>query len=232
MNRIIFLLLLFSANFAFAQNDSIPVLNEKPNPEIIKASIVQDSISKKKKKNFIVRYFREGYPNPKKAAILSLILPGTGQIYNKKGWWYKLPIVYGGLVTGIYFIDRNTKEYKFLRDEYRYLVDDDPTLPRSVFQDAVDAGSLSASTVQNERIRVNKLRQATYAGFVAGYLLVASEAYVSAHLLSFDVSDDLSLQVNPKFILTPNNQLITGVGLKFRIKEKKENVPHFSFSTP
>jgi len=142
-----------------------------------------------------------------------------------------LPIVYGGLVAGIYFWDRNTKEYKFLRDNYRYLVDDDPSTS-SVYQEAVDQGVIQASTIKSERIRVNKLRQITYAGFVAGYLLVASEAYVTAHLLSFDVSDDLTLRINPKIILTPDNQLVSGVGMKFNIKTRTKEIPKFGFSHP
>ena len=223
------ILFLFFANLAFGQNDSIPV--PPPIPTVEQTDAPQDTISKKKKNNFIVRYFREGYPNPKKAAILSLILPGTGQIYNKKGVWYKLPIVYGGLITGIYLWDRNTRGYKELRDNYKYLVDDDDATI-SIYQPAVDQGLLSASTIKSERIRVNKLKQLTYAGFVAGYLLVASEAYVTAHLLSFDVSDDLSLQINPKLILTPDNQLISGVGMKFNIKSKQKEIPKFGFSYP
>ena len=226
-----FIIFFLFTNFAFAQNDGIPTPSPSPVSEIEKPAIATDTISKKKKNNFIVRYFREGYPNPKKAAILSLILPGTGQIYNKKGVWYKLPIVYGGLIAGVYFWDRNTREYKFLRDNYRALVDDDPTT-MSDFQAAVDQGLVQASTIRSERIRVDKLRQLTYAGFVAGYLLVASEAYVTAHLLSFDVSDDLSLNIKPKLMLTPDNQWVSGVGMKFNFKTKSKEIPKFGFTNP
>lgn len=231
MGRILFFILLFYANFSFGQNDSIPLPDAETSPEITKQVVAQDSVGKKKRNNFITRYFREGYPNPKKAAILSLILPGTGQIYNKKGLWYKLPIVYGGTIAGIYFIDSNTKQYKFLRDQYKYLVDDDISTV-SIFEEAVEEGILSASTIKNERIKFNKWRQMTYAGFMVGYLLIASEAYVTAHLLSFDVSDDLSLQINPNFELTPNNQLVTGVGLKLKLRVDKKDIPKFKFSSP
>ena len=48
--------------------------------------------------------------SPKKAAIYSAILPGSGQVYTKKYW--KVPIIYGGLITSAYFINDNTKNYK------------------------------------------------------------------------------------------------------------------------
>ena len=52
--------------------------------------------------------------SPKKAAIYSAVIPGTGQIYTKKYW--KVPIIYGGLVTSAYFINDNNNQYKEYRD--------------------------------------------------------------------------------------------------------------------
>lgn len=227
MKKILILCLLFFANFVFAQNDTIPLPKEELTSDI---ETPQDS-TKKKKNNFIVRYWKEDYPNPKKAAVLSLILPGAGQVYNKKGWWYKLPVVYGGLGASLYFLRENTQQYKYLRDQYKYLVDEDDST-MSDFQQAVDEGLVSISTIKAERIKFDKWRQSNYAIFVAGYLLVASEAYVQAHLLSFDVSDDLSMQVNPKLMVTPQNDWVTGVGLKFQIKSKQKEIPQFSFTSP
>lgn len=227
MKRILILSFLFFTNFVLAQNDTIPLPKEEAKPII---ETPQDS-TKKKKNNFIVRYWREDYPNPKKAAVLSLILPGAGQIYNKKGWWYKLPVVYGGLGASFYFLRENTKQYKYLRDQYKYLVDEDE-LTMSDFQIAVDQGLVQESTIKAERIKFNKWRQSNYAIFVASYLLVASEAYVQAHLLSFDVSDDLSMKINPKLMITPHNEWVTGVGLKFQIKSKQKEIPQFSFTSP
>ena len=54
---------------------------------------------------------------PAKAAFYSAILPGLGQAYNKRYW--KIPLVYGGLATGIYFYSSNNKEYKRYRDAYK-----------------------------------------------------------------------------------------------------------------
>jgi hypothetical protein len=58
--------------------------------------------------------------SPKKAVILSAILPGAGQVYNKK--WWKVPIIYAGLGTAVYFFIRNNREYHLHRDEYLYRI--------------------------------------------------------------------------------------------------------------
>ena len=55
--------------------------------------------------------------SPSKAAFYSAVVPGLGQIYNKKYW--KLPIVYGGLAAGIFFYSWNNKKYHEYRDEYK-----------------------------------------------------------------------------------------------------------------
>ena len=67
---------------------------------------------------------QETSKSPSKAALMSLCLPGLGQAYNKKYW--KIPIIYGGLVTSAYFIDSNHKKYISYKNAYLIRIDGNP----------------------------------------------------------------------------------------------------------
>jgi len=122
---------------------------------------------------------------PSKAAFYSAVVPGLGQIYNKKYW--KLPIVYGGLAAGIYFYTWNNNKYHEYRDEYKRRLDGtyDPHHPKY-------------SGLDNDRlIRAQKFHQRNRdlsALITAGiYILNIVDANVDAHLMQFNVNDNLSL---------------------------------------
>ncbi|MBK8425353.1 MAG: hypothetical protein IPL27_04935 [Lewinellaceae bacterium] len=157
---------------------------------------------------FIRRFFTDKYPNPRKAAFLSLALPGAGQAYNKS--WWKLPIVYGALGGMVWFEVDNVKQFRKLRDNYKLLVDgDDNTNPTEAPYDRIDATSMKKYRDQWRRY----VEQTSLAlGLV--YLLTAADAFVDAHLHSFDVSDDLSLRVVPKAQTVPMGGPVFGVGIQ------------------
>ena len=122
--------------------------------------------------------------SPKKAAIYSAVIPGAGQIYTKKYW--KVPIIYGGLVASAYFINDNNNQYK----EYR------------------EAALLSYETGENQlgytyseliilKDYYKRNREISYFSFVGVYILNIIDASVNAHLFNFDVSDDISLNIRP-----------------------------------
>ena len=161
-----------------------------------------DSIQEKPRKGFLAK----NYPDPKKALLLSFILPGSGQIYNKK--WWKLPIVYGALGTMLYIEFFNINQYTALRDNYRFLVDDDPnTNPTEEPYTSLDANSMKFYRDESRR----SLEQSSlFLGLT--YILVATDAFVDAHLSTFDVSDDLSLR--PTAIPTATGQPAFGFGLR------------------
>jgi len=172
----------------------------------------------KNKGNFVQRFWKDDYPSPRKAVILTAVLPGLGQIYNKKFWYLKLPIVYGAFGGLIYSIDYNTRQYKHFRDEYKLLVGDDPSL--SIYE------SINPDLVKGARIQHDKWRQISYIGIGLAYILTAAEAYTTAHLLNFDVSDDLSLQLKPSFDYLPYQGTVMGFGVNFQIgKNKKPTLP-------
>ena len=142
---------------------------------------------------------KKKYYSPKVAAIRSAILPGLGQIYNKKYW--KLPIVYGALgTTGAVFV-YNLKNYKDLR--FAYAAKYKAALPPPQ-RDSTDYRKIKPELLplSQESLRFNRdqfRRNLDYSVLV--FLLLwgvnVIDASVDAHLKSFDVSPDLSLQIRP-----------------------------------
>lgn len=151
----------------------------------------------------------DSFPNPKRALMWSII-PGGGQIYNKKLAWVKLPIVYGALGTGVYFISFTTSEYNRFKLAYSQKVNGetitDPEIPQSV-----DAARLK----QIRDGRFKEVQQA-YILTVVGYLLAGVEAFTAAHLAHFDVKDDLSFRLKPSFEPVPMQGNAMGIGLQIR----------------
>jgi len=181
------------------QTDSIPNTVEE-------SVVTSDSLSKGKapKDN----WFTQGYPDPKKAAIMSLAIPGGGQIYNKR--WWKLPLVYGAIIGMGFTIDYNQSNYRRLRDALELKRDGEPH-------------EFSGTTIDSERSlrslrdQFDKNTQMAYVGMFLVYVLQAMEAYVDAHLKTFDVSDDLSLRLQPKIEPTPWGTPVMGVGVSIPI---------------
>lgn len=134
--------------------------------------------------------------SPKKAALFSAVVPGLGQIYNKKYW--KLPIVYGGIGTSVYFIVRNTVYYNDFLDGYLAKIDGDEltidTYPGLTQEELF-------SNVQT----VRSWLEWSYVATLGIYLLQIVDATVDAHLFNFDVSDDLSMNIRSIAIPTQNS---------------------------
>lgn len=136
--------------------------------------------------------------SPKKAAIRSAIIPGWGQIYNKKYW--KLPIVYGALgTTGAIFF-YNLNNYKDLKLAYRVKYN------IRVFNDSTDYNKVDPALLplSEESLRFNRdefRRNIDYSVlvFILFWGLNVVDAAVDAHLKPFDVSPDLSLKIKPGY---------------------------------
>ena len=132
------------------------------------------------------------------AALRSALLPGFGQIYNKKYW--KLPIVYGALGTTAFVFANNLNTYKDLRLAFKvkYFI--------RVHKDSTDYYKVDTNLLplSEESLRFNRdqfRRSLDYTAllFVALWGLNVIDAAVDAHLKSFDVSRDLSLKIKPGF---------------------------------
>ncbi|MFD2891615.1 DUF5683 domain-containing protein [Flavobacterium chuncheonense] len=143
---------------------------------------------------------------PAKAAFYSAIIPGLGQAYNKKYW--KIPLVYAGLGVSIYSYTFNQKKYHEFRDEYKKRLDGTYNPNDPIY-----------GTLDNDRlIRGQKFHQRNRdlsALFIVGiYILNIVDANVDAHLMQFNVNDNLSLrpELNQNEI---DNRFNTGLRLTF-----------------
>ena len=132
----------------------------------------------------------------KKATTLATIFPGAGQVYNKSYW--KLPFVVGGLATTIYTIDWNNRGYQRFKKAYNLLSDYDrnpdkyPDGPTDEFH-----GRYSASFIRNLRNNYRRNRDLCIILSGALYVLQIVDAHVDAHLKDYDISDDLSMNLEP-----------------------------------
>jgi Family of unknown function (DUF5683) len=185
------------------------------------ASVVKDSVPKavslKKDTTQSLVVKKKWTPVPKKAFLYSII-PGGGQIYNRKLWYIKVPIVYGVMGFGVERIITNGKNYRFFRDLYKLRTQRD-TMGLKAFNYSLFPRAAEAETdyIKRNRDIADKSFQQSYALTAIIYLLSGVEAFTTAHLLNFDVSDDLSLRLKPSFEAVPYGQTVgLGISLSFR----------------
>jgi len=138
------------------------------------------------------------YQNPQKAAVLSAILPGLGQVYNKKYW--KVPIVYAGFGTFAYFIRFNQRGYNKWKQAYIDFPDYDLEYDFPLTLEQIDR-------TKNSYKRYRDLSIIGTAGF---YILQIIDATVDAYLFDWNVDENISLRVEPAFIQSPSAFSVTG----------------------
>jgi hypothetical protein len=157
---------------------------------------IKDSSAIKKSK---VDTTKKKIYDPKVAARRSAIIPGWGQIYNKKYW--KLPLVYGGLgVTGYIFVN-NIKIYKEYKFAYSARIKAQPPTLDSTDYNELDNiyKVLSPNSIRSARDEFRRYVDYSALIFILLWGLNVVDAAVDAHLKNFDISPDLSLQVRPGY---------------------------------
>lgn len=143
-------------------------------------------------------------PSPQRALWLALVIPGGGQIYNRKYW--KLPIVYGGMMGCLYAMNWNNMMYKDYSQAYLDIMDSDPNTQS--YNKFLHLGKQIDSSNEERYKKIFKSRKDKYRRWrdlsffclLGVYAISVIDAYVDAELSEFDISRDLSLKVEPAVI--------------------------------
>lgn len=147
--------------------------------------------------------------SPKKATMMSAVLPGLGQIYNKKYW--KVPVIYLGVATIGYFAVMNNQNYSKYKTAYKIRTDGDTNTIDEFYKKYTDQNLLDIKNYYRRNLEV------TVIAGVALYALNIIDASVDAHLFDFEVNEDLSLNIKP--MIVPNNtSFVSGFSLCIKIK--------------
>lgn len=145
--------------------------------------------------------------DPIRSALLSAMLPGLGQVYNKQYW--KVPIVVSGVVVFGHFIDYNNTIYHSLRNAVK-LYDISPDL--NPYNGLIS----SRETLVRNRDNFRRNRDFLMILGTAFYLLQIVDAHVAAHLDEFNLNDDLALKIEPSIQSTPLFSQAVGVSFVLR----------------
>ena len=163
---------------------------------------ITDGILKQRRPRRDLANFR---PDPIRSMWLALVLPGAGQIYNRKYW--KLPIVYGGFLGCIYALSWNSQMLQDYSQAYLDIMDSDPgtksyekMLPLGYSIEGKEERFKNIFKSKKDTFR--RFRDLSIFAFGGVYLLSVIDAYVDAELSTFDITRDLSIQLQPTMIET------------------------------
>ncbi len=163
---------------------------------------------------------REFNPDPTRALWMSALCPGLGQLYNRRYW--KLPIVVGAYVGLGYATSWNNRMLNDYTQAYRDLTDDDPSTksymnfyPPGTDESRLNYGWLEKA-FKSKKDYFRRNRDLCIICMIGAYFVAMLDAYVDASLAHFDISDNLSVDVQPSVIRTsPNNAPGVGVNWAF-----------------
>ena len=185
--------------------------------------LVNDTVLKTKKPK---RDWSTWSPDPQRALWLALVIPRGGQIYNRK--YRKLHIVYGGLMGCLYAMSWNNMMYKDYSQAYLDIMDSDPTTQSYNrflhFGMTIDSSNEERykKIFKSRKDKYRRWRDMSFFCLIGVYALSVIDAYVDAELSQFDISDDLSLKVEPTLMNNGNSGNIlegssigVNVGLRF-----------------
>lgn len=189
-----------SAGVYASVNDSLGKIVTAVDSANTGTAVLEDSLPVKKEK----RDWASWRPDAKRAMWLAIVIPGAGQIYNRKFW--KLPIVYGGFLGCLYAIRWNNQMLKDYSQAYMDIMDNDPNTQS--YNQFLHLGN-TITPENTERYQdlfrrrkdfYRRYRDLSIFCLIGVYALSVIDAYVDASLSEFDISRDLSLRVQPAVI--------------------------------
>ena len=216
MTIIVFILLIISFISSRAQNQfSISGINDSLHNSKTEAIAINKALTQQDSLQLAQLSFSESKnrrnwdtwrPNPQKALWLAIVLPGAGQVYNRKYW--KLPLIYGGFVGCIYALQWNNTMFKDYSQAYLDIMDSDPSTESYNHFLHLGTKITSSNITQYQDIfrrrkdRYRRWRDLSFFCMLGVYALSIIDAYVDASLSEFDISDKLSLRIEPTVFST------------------------------
>lgn len=196
----------------FAAADSARMATEAAKTSVDSAITAKDSMSLAKLNSSLrpmqkkKRDWATWRPDAKRAMWLALVLPGAGQIYNRKYW--KLPIIYGGFAGCAYALTWNGKMYKDYMQAYKDA--SKGNWDASSITDLLPPGYIDrvsqtqiVETLRKRKDTYRRYRDLSIFAFIGVYLISVIDAYVDAELSNFDITPDLSMRIEPAVINNP-----------------------------
>lgn len=187
------LLICLSGVSAYAQEQSILTDTDLTVNNSRKTISLADSLNKSFK------------PDPMRAVWMGAVIPGYGQILNRKYW--KLPIVYGGFIGCSYAIGWNNTRYNAYKTAYKDIIDSDPNtnsfidiLPRGYTMETYGGEEAYKGVLKGAMEQTRYNRDLSVIISIGYYLLTLVDAYVDAQLYDFDISPDLSMKFSPTIL--------------------------------
>ena len=195
----ILFMFLFLGNLVFCQEEG------KDRDEKVKDSLSTEF----KKKGVVVEVasFERQAINPlapSKAAFYSAVLPGLGQIYNKRYW--KAPIVWGAIGTGVYFYSINNTAYNRYRNAFKRRkagFTDDEFFDLGEPDEGKVEPDVSDTALEDAQERFQRDRDLSLLITIALYALNIIDANVDAHLKQYNVDENLSFDIRPYLDMNP-----------------------------
>ena len=184
---------------AHAAGDTVSAAPLLAQQDTLRLAVAADTLKTRRHRDW-----KTWRPNAKRAMWLAIVLPGAGQIYNRKYW--KLPIVYGGFVGCAYAMRWNNQMYRDYSQAYMDIMDNDPNT-QSYNQFLHLGAKIDESNLQRyqtlfkkRKDKFRRWRDLSFFCLVGVYAISIIDAYVDASLSEFDISKDLSLRVEPAII--------------------------------
>ena len=162
-----------------ARGESTVVVDSLPSP----APEAVDTLSR----SFFYKVLHNPYPNPERAAAMSFVLPGSGQIYNRRLWYIKVPVLYAGYA---FLIDRGLSNLE-LRNRFSDAYIAELAGEGHEFDNTQFDGEFRLAQLRD---RADKNYQLSFIGVGILHLVQTLEAYTTAHLIDFDMDESLTLR--------------------------------------
>ena len=167
---------------------------------------------------------KEFKPDPNKVVWYGAVIPGLGQIANRKYW--KLPIVYGGFLGCAYAYSWNSGKYNDYRRAYFDIIDSDPTtnsfmdlLPQGYTIESIGGISRYTTILKTKHDQFRRYRDLSVIVTVGFYALTLVDAFVDAQLYDFDITPELSMGFGPALLIDNSEaQRILGMQLCLHLK--------------